>query len=218
MQTEITPQQAFDHLRTCDGVMIFIEPQDEQTSSMLATHSYLYSLLETMRTKDEIPRLSKPLLALCAVKVDAHDGLWRQSQSFDSSRCPRYERQPCPNCPIYQQLSTAFMHDQLPGLIQDVRMTRCFMLSAIGRADEQPNVGHDRPWEAKPIQTMKTVGLHPQPPDWLAKPITNIPVERTFFPSSINDINHIRPMNLLSPILWFLEQHKQSRYNGDVSP
>ncbi|MCS6837145.1 MAG: hypothetical protein NZ750_14145 [Anaerolineae bacterium] len=220
VQTEMTPQQAFDHLRKCDGVMIFIEPQDEQASNMLATHTYLYHLLEAMRNANGETRLGKPVLALCIVKVDARDELWRRSYEFEalSARCLRYERQPCSNCPIYQQLSTAFMDYQLPGLIRDAGMIRCFMLSAIGRTDEQPNVGHDRPWEAKPIQGMKMVGLHSQPPDWLVKPITNIPVERTFLPSSINDINHIRPMNLLSPIMWFLEQRRHSRDNEKVLP
>jgi hypothetical protein len=216
-ETEITPQMAFDHLRTCDGIMIFIEPQDEQANGQLTTHSYLYQLLEAMRAHNRQTYLSKPLLALCAVKVDARDDLWKDSKAFESfsAQCKRYEGQPCPDCPLYQQLSAAFMDQQLPGLIQDTKITRCFMLSSVGRTDEQPNVGHDRPWEAKPIQSAPLVGLHPQPAEWLAQPITNIPIERTFLPTSINHIDHIQPRNLLSPILWLMEQHAQR--SGELS-
>jgi hypothetical protein len=130
-------------------------------------------------------------------------------------------------CPIFEQLGKEFMWDTLPGLLKplaELGHVRCFVVSAIGRpSDERSNVGDNNIWKRRLTEPMQHLDPHQQPlqpRDLLTPPATDSgddplkqliaqfdrPLEEkadeTFYPTSINSRELLRPEGLLDPLIW----------------
>ncbi|MBN2304509.1 MAG: hypothetical protein JXQ72_08540 [Anaerolineae bacterium] len=221
-----TPQDLFDYLKACNGLLLFIDPAwGEQTRDQQNYGQLLYQLFEDLRAHRRKENTPPPKVALCLVKVDGADELWNQRNVDEGPRACYRHRPPgsipepapddCADCPILNHVGWQFMVNQLPGLIPKERV-KCFTVSSIGRIvpgeDEGEwlsNVGMGHLWQRPLTPTprqLKTLPNYLPGMDLSNLKIENTSGTATFEPRSICDVDKIKPYNLLAPILWLLEQ------------
>lgn len=213
----LTPNVLFEHLRSCQGILIFIDPNWEHEAKEPRIPQLLYQLLADLKSEQRNAErngetLTIPWIALCVMKVDGSKSLWRKRDVLPQ-RCYRTGQNDhtyCEtSCPVYQELGSTFMLRQLPNL-QPLERIRCYGVSAIGRvADDTPNVGEGFSW-ARPLTTEPPMLKHvAQDFDFLKELTINPPQsynENLFLVHSINNPNQIQPHNLISPVLWIIRQ------------
>jgi hypothetical protein len=216
-----TPQELFDYLTTCDGLLIFLDPGWKNRTGRLSQSQLLYQLFEDLRDYRKAHHQVAPRIALCLTKVDADTRLWER-RHIDHRQCfwhnANSDKAYCASqCPVYAHLGTQFMERELPGLVAKENVA-CFALSAVGRyrqdgsspengAGWKLNVSIKRGWRRSPTPLPRSLTealtAH-DPPSLFSLNDVDDP-EPLCEPLSINDPEKITPFNLLEPITWMLQ-------------
>lgn len=222
-RTSPAPEKAFEKLRDCTGILMFIDPGAVQTEISISLQ--IAEFLEMLK-KDNRPRY----IALCIVKADAldegnkkltelvpnaaHCALGNSVLDQYGNRIADATPNPCEStCLVYKTLGREFM-ERLPG-IHSHEYIRCFVMSSVGRTTQnQPNTSTKAPWIRKPkASPLKVVTSSTGVQDL----ITANP-EKAFYPLRINDHNQVNQFNLLAPIDWIISKAQTSRSTGPTDP
>jgi GTPase SAR1 family protein len=212
--TSQTPQEIFDYLAECSGILIFLDPaRRESLTHQRPYQTLLYQLLEDLRAYRLQRSLPPPLIALCLTKVDGSTLLWKNRERLNNERCyrenPELVTECEENCPVFQHLGRVFMLDQMPGLHLK-KAVRCFLISSIGRAtDEYSNVGNGYTWQRLETPVPPVMTQTHQEQEYLKSALDQIPVQDTYLPRSISQPEAIKPYHLLDPILWMLQANQR---------
>lgn len=212
--TNSSPAEIFNYLKSCHGVLVFLDPaRGSEGEKQRPYAQLLFQLFEDLRDHFPEKRLrSGPYLAFCMTKSDGEKSLWEQ-RDIDNERCYRATGDTAyceESCPIYHRLlAPPFMEKELPGMV-DPDIIHCYALSAIGRqSNETTNVSRGSDWqrEITPFPPVFDVSL-PGMLAYMYDEIIRDPDQQdaNFMPSSILIPKAIQQHNLLSPILWMLEK------------
>jgi hypothetical protein len=215
-QSNLTPQQMFDILKVCDGILMFIDPAWQESPNHQGTVGYgrlLFDILNDLRTYQRLHDKKAPLVALCMTKADGDPKLYARRlperkacyrSAVTSPTTPVVERPTCEGrCPVFDQIGKVAMRDQIPSVHPHER-AHCFLISSIGRIhpNNESNVSDQRVWMRR---------VTPLPPVFQAQDVAptaqyrpKLMARDTFEPDSICDPDSIQPFQLLDPIIWML--------------
>lgn len=211
LKSSHTPQQVFEHMLDCDGLIILIDPAwSQRLTQQRPLHTLLHDYFSHLKTERRRRDLPEPVTALVLSKVDGKDDTWhKRNGADDPSDCFRREKgrsvEECEQkCPVFGFLGYKFMVEHLPGLLSPDNIS-CFAISSIGRKKGTLNVGISSSWERS--QTPRPDYYQPERGEnghyvYLHQPLRNAPIQETYEPSSIDDVNGITSLNLHQPIEW----------------
>jgi hypothetical protein len=203
-RTDKTPSEIFDYLKTCDGILFFIDP------SWSGEHTHAQMIWQVLEDLWQYGRdnnvMEPPLIALIVTKVDASDDYWSQRQ-ISWEQCYRIDpaQKSCVGCcPAYDQLKPPFMHNWLSP--QPPERVRCFATSSIGRLDnDKLNIGEGYAWQREPTPTpTRTLSRSVPQLVYLNQVLAQRPTKATYNPNSINQPDAIQPFGLQAPIEWMI--------------
>jgi len=214
-RTSTTPQQMFEKLSACDGLLMLIDPVWQtlpNLQNMVLYGSLLFDVLNDLKRLRLTTKGKAPLIGLCMTKADGNPTLYSRvvpsplecyrNTPYDS-QTPVTHRPTCEGrCPIFDQIGKVAMRDQLPS-VQPNERVQCFLLSSIGRVlpANTSNVSNQLVWN-RPIT--------PTPPSLYSNSSAHedyhpqLMARDTFEPDSICDPNAIEPRQLLDPIIWMM--------------
>lgn len=225
--TAESPQEMFEDLRDCDGLLILLDPSwPTRREAHLPYTELLYQLLEEIRIYRYREGKDPLRVALVVSKADGDDNIWESLQIFDNTTCYRqrdwdddWALEHCAQqCPVFWLLKRDFMHQRLRGLVW-ANNVRCFVVSAIGRIldDNQEgdneasafvwraNVSYNRVWDRPPTPKPPAFSETQAEDERNISPITRIPPQASYAPRSISEPSMLNPINLLEPLLWLMQ-------------
>lgn len=211
-QSEFTPQNLFEHLATCDGILIFLDPERFEENSNETRYSYrqiLIQLLEDLRKYRRTNQTHAPYLAFCVTKVDAKHEYWQHHQKHIQSATSANENGnghhlKTPYEFIAEKLTPTFM-ERLPRL-HDVERIGYFLISSVGRQNNnESNVSDVVVWErAETPRPSFLNGHNGTHTDAESRIKHDFPPKETGYPTSLR--NDPQPTNLIQPIAWLMER------------
>lgn len=215
-RTNLTPQQMFERLSECDGLLMLIDPAWQASPKNQGTVMYgslLFNVLNDFKRLRQSQGGKAPLIGLCMTKADGDPDLYRRILPDPATECyraksfppntPVTQRPTCEGrCSIFDQIGKVAMRDQLPSVQPNARV-QCFLLSSIGRThpSNTSNVSSQRVWARRITPTPPVL---PNGQSAQADHRPQLMAHDTYEPDSICDPNAIEPRQLLDPIIWMM--------------
>lgn len=208
-QASLTPQSLFDHLTSCDGILVFLDPERFEENNNETRYSYrqmLTQFLEDLRAHRKTQDRPAPYLAFCITKADAKREYWQHHQSAASANGNgngNGHQAYTPQALIARKLTLTFMQT-LPSL-HPIDHIGYFLLSSVGRQDnDESNVSEAVVWERldtpRPSFLNGHNGAHA---DSKPAPQHDFPPSETGYPASLR--SDPQPINLIQPIAWLMD-------------
>jgi len=199
-QSSLTPRELFNHLVTCDGILVFLDPERFERSDNETRYSYrqmLIQFLEELREYRRQHATDAPYLAFCITKVDAKKDYWHKQKDAVAANGRHAE---VSNGFIAEKLTKTFM-DRLPSLHPTERIGY-FLISSVGRLNgDEPNVSQAVIWERLPTPRPSFLNGHNGAhADTLGH---EFPPSETGYPASLR--SDPQPINLTQPIEWLMD-------------